>query len=130
MIHDFAKIWFEFGNNDLATAKILFKNKAYETTILHCHQALEKHLKGGIVAQGGEVKKTHDLPALLQATGLEFPSSLLTAIEDLNAYYQPSRYPDTAMVSSLRFDRKTAATFLKTTEAVIKWLHYHNKPNK
>ena len=127
---DLAKIWSKFAAKDLKSAKLLFKGKAYENGILHCHQALEKQMKGVIVSQGGTMRKTHDLPALLNDTGLQFPEEVLRFVQDLNAYYQPSRYPDTALDTPLVFNRKTADRFMKLTETTIKWLRYHNKQEK
>lgn len=127
---DLIKAWSKFSAKDLKSAKILFQGKAYDTGIWHCHQALEKQLKSVMVNQGKPIHKTHDLPALLNDTGLKFPDEILRFTEDLNAYYQPSRYPDTALTNPLVFNRKTADKFIKLTETTIKWLRYHNKQEK
>ena len=116
--------WFEFAGNDLRNAEILFKNKSYEGAIWHCHQAVEKYLKGVLIEIDKLVSKTHDLPSLLVEVGFGAPKEILNFIQDLNAYYQPSRYPDTALLNPLSYDRKTANNFLKLTKIIIKWLRY------
>src|SRR3989338_8730839 len=115
--------WFEFAENDLRDAEILFKNKSYQGCIWHCHQAIEKHLKGTIASQERPIRKTHDLPALLKDSGLKLPKSILNFAEELNAYYQPARYPDTALDSPLAYKRTSANKFLKLTKETIKWLN-------
>lgn len=122
--------WFEFAEDDLKNAEILFKNKAYQGCIWHCHQALEKYLKGVLVKLGKSIRKTHDLPALLNDTDLSFPKDILKFIQELNAYYQPSRYPDTALVNPLTYNRATADKMLKLTKTLIKWLQFQTKQNK
>lgn len=122
--------WFEFGDNDLKNAEILFENKAYEGSIWHCHQALEKYFKGVIVKLDKSVRRTHDLPTLLNDTGFDFPSDILDFTHELNAYYQPSRYPDTALLNKLSYERATANRFLKMTKTIIKWLKFQIQQKK
>ena len=127
---EITKKWFEFADKDLKNAKILFKNKSYEGCIWHCHQALEKYLKGTIVESEKLLRKTHDLATLLKDTGLNFPKNILQFSEELNAYYQPSRYPDTALINPLSYKRPTADKFLKLTEITIKWLKFQLRQKK
>lgn len=115
---------------DLHNAEILFKNKSYEGAIWHCHQSMEKYLKGALSSGGKIVRKTHDLPALLTDTDFHFPREILDFTQELNAYYQPSRYPDTALINPLSYDRKTASRFLKLTNSTIKWLQYQLNHSK
>lgn len=119
-----SKKWFEFAKMDLCNAKILFRNKSYEGAVWHCHQAMEKYLKGAISSTGRDIRKTHDLPALLTDTGFHFSQEVLNFAQELNAYYQPSRYPDTALINPLSYNRKTASRFLKLTKSTIQWLQY------
>lgn len=122
--------WFEFARKDLRDAKILFKNKSYQGCIWHCHQALEKYLKGAILQLGKSVRKTHDLPTLLKDTRIKFSKNILNFVQELNAYYQPSRYPDTALVTKLSYSRKVANRLLKLTETTIRWLELQLKQKK
>lgn len=124
------KKWFDFANRDLQNAEILFKNKSYEGCVLNCHQALEKYLKGVILEMNKSIRKTHDLPTLLNDTGFNFPKEILDFVQELNAYYQPSRYPDTALIDSLSYKRLTVSNFLKLSKTTIQWLQFQTKQKK
>lgn len=124
------KKWFTFATADLRDAEILFRNKSYRGCIVHCHQAVEKYLKGVIVELGERVRKTHDLPTLLSDSGLNFPKEILDFMHELNAYYQPSRYPDTALANPLTYNRLQATKILKLTKTTIKWLQFQLKQEK
>ncbi len=127
---EISKKWFEFSAKDLKSAEILFKNRAYEGCVWHCHQTLEKYLKGVILETSRPIRKTHDLPTLLNDTGFDFPSEILGFTQELNAYYQPSRYPDTALLNKLSYKRTTANKFLKLTKTTIKWLKFQIRQKK
>lgn len=127
---EISKKWFAFADSDLKDAEILFRNKSYKGCILHCHQSLEKYLKGIIVENDKPIRKTHDLPTLLNDTGFNFPNDVLNFVEELNAHYQPSRYPDTALVNPLSYKRLTTAKLLKLTNITIKWLQFQTKQKK
>ena len=125
-----SKRWFEFAEKDVKNAKILFINKSYEGCIWHCHQAMEKFLKGVVAKSGKTIRKTHDLPTLLNDTGLDWPENILDFTEELNAYYQPVRYPDSVLAHPLKYNRKTAGNFLKLTQTTKKWLRFQTKQGK
>ena len=129
-MNNLSKKWFEFARMDFHNAEILFRGRSYEGAIWHCHQSMEKYLKGTLSSIGKTVRKTHDLPALLTDSVLHFPKEILDFVQELNAYYQPSRYPDTALINRLSYDRKTASRFLKLTKSTIQWLQYQLNHNK
>ncbi len=129
-MNNLSKKWFEFSRNDLRNAEILFKNRAYEGAIWHCHQSVEKYIKGALSSIGKAVRKTHDLPALLSDSAFRFPKEILDFVQELNAYYQPSRYPDTALINPLSYDRKTVSRLLKLTKSMIQWLQHQLNRNK
>lgn len=56
-----ANEWFEFAELDLKTAIYLLdmKPKPNEIICYHCQQSAEKFLKGYLVSEGEEIKKTH-----------------------------------------------------------------------
>lgn len=58
--------WVERGDSDLEAAKILAHQKGLENqTGFHCQQAIEKWLKAYLLKQGEELRKIHDLTALV-----------------------------------------------------------------
>ncbi|MBU2578697.1 HEPN domain-containing protein [Patescibacteria group bacterium] len=59
--------WFEKGNHDIEDAGKLCKNGGHSDTIcFHCHQAVEKYLKGYLIFNNVGPRKIHDLVILLE----------------------------------------------------------------
>jgi len=87
--------WFEFARTDLQVAELALTAGLFNQACFHAHQAVEKLLKGFILARGKRVPRTHslvDLGRLAQELG--FPQELRNKILILNGYYLPTRYPD------------------------------------
>jgi len=58
--------WVKRGDSDLEAAKLLAPEKGLENqTGFHCHQAIEKWLEAYLIKQGEELRKIHDLTALV-----------------------------------------------------------------
>lgn len=114
--------WLEFAQEDLTSARILFKGKSYETSIWHCHQALEKTLKAVIGEKRIRIRKTHDLIGLVADAKIELPKDISDFIDNLNPYYNPIRYPDAALEAKLSYSRSICQNILKMTKEVTKWL--------
>lgn len=81
---------------------------------------MEKYLKAAILEKDKIFPKIHDLPELLQITNLQFSEDIREFIQELDSYYNPSRYPDVA--PDYTYDRTTAKRFLKLTKKIIKWI--------
>jgi HEPN domain-containing protein len=72
----------------------------YEVTVFYCQQALEKLLKGAIIAFNRErPKKTHRLIELYQTLEANVPleNDLKDFLQIIAPYYFTARYPDVAM---------------------------------
>lgn len=121
------KKWFDYAKADLEAAEILTQHPksswSYQLAVLHCHQAIEKLLKTVIVKNGDEPKKIHNLLALVERSKIEMPEDRSHYIEELNPYYQPSRYPDIPFRGQvLKFDKPTALYHLKKTKELFQWI--------
>ncbi|GBE16238.1 HEPN domain protein [bacterium BMS3Abin15] len=121
------KKWFEYAKADLEGAEILAKNPkssySYQLAVLHCHQAIEKLLKTVIIANSDEPKRIHNLLALASDAKIEFSESQQLYIEELNPYYQPSRYPDLPLKGPiLKFDKKAIFYHLEKTKELFQWI--------
>ena len=98
-----AKEWFEAADRDLSDAILLGKEGGHpETICFHCHQAVEKYLKGFLVLNDQDIKdefKIHDLSRLLGYCAKFKPDlgELKDGCETLNKYYLQSRYPSYAL---------------------------------
>jgi HEPN domain-containing protein len=88
--------WFDRGDHDLETARILFVNHGFGDSIaLHIQQALEKYLKGYLVFHGKRPPKNHDLDYILHLVETISPdlSVYLELCERATKYYLENRYP-------------------------------------
>jgi HEPN domain-containing protein len=91
-----AEEWFERGKHDIEMAQLLCDKRGYIDIItLHIQQALEKYMKGLLVYNGREYKRTHDLTLLLNMIG-EFNKNLKEFSDLCNIaskFYIEDRYP-------------------------------------
>ena len=64
---DFIKQWLAKANEDLLVVNKLteFEIIATSSVCFHCQQAVEKFLKAFLIANGVEIKKTHNIEYLL-----------------------------------------------------------------
>jgi HEPN domain-containing protein len=92
--------WIDKAKSDLLNAdnNLAAQKVPYDTVCFHCQQAVEKLLKGVLVAHGYEYPITHNLFVVLEKV-LEFnPSaeSLRETLALLNPYSVEVRYPGDA----------------------------------
>lgn len=90
--------WIIKADHDLASAKVLFlyKPELKDIAIYHCHQAIEKYLKGIIIHFGLKFLKVHNLILLLDIVTEKFEiyDALRDEIDWLNTVSNHVRYPD------------------------------------
>ena len=93
-----AKKWFYIGNNEFGFACLGMEDKEdkfYAQVCFMFQQAIEKYLKGYLVAHNIKVKKVHDLGYLCKqcsAVNKEF-MDFYNDCKIVNQYYIPARYP-------------------------------------
>jgi HEPN domain-containing protein len=96
MIREEALRWFEEGENDISTAKILLEHEKYNPSAFYSQQAAEKVLKGLLLAYN-EATWGHSVLSLLRRLD-EIMDVDINEIEqcakELDRHYIPSRYPD------------------------------------
>lgn len=83
--------WFQRAENDLLNIENNLKSQRipWDTVVFHAHQAIEKFLKGLLVANGAIPQRSHDLVELLQAC-TQFAPAVLSFEQDcrlLNRLY-------------------------------------------
>lgn len=111
--------WFERGNSDLRSARLLFRGKGpADTTCFLCQQAAEKYLKGFLVYKSVKPARIHDLVALAQRC--QKKDKDFEEIEEncrlLNDYYIKPRYP---MGITIRYSGQKAREALQLVEEII-----------
>ena len=96
MIREEALRWFEEGENDISTSKILLENKKYNPSAFYSQQAAEKILKGLLLAYN-EGTWGHSVLSLLRRLNEIMDVDISEAeqcAKELDRHYIPSRYPD------------------------------------
>ncbi len=116
------KEWIIKAQNDLNAAKILYREKGpTDALCFHCHQGVEKFLKGFLVFQNIHFEKIHYLWKLAELCAtkdkkfFKFEDELKT----LDAYYIESRYPSEAQVYSREECKKVLEVAEKLTGFII-----------
>ncbi|MBU2579112.1 HEPN domain-containing protein [Patescibacteria group bacterium] len=114
--------WFTKGDHDINSAQIIFNEKGFTDTICFlCQQATEKYLKGYLVFNNINPKKTHELSELVQRCG-KIDKNILDYLEEiniLNHYYIEARYP---MDAPIFYSYEEAKQTIKITESIIKFI--------
>lgn len=92
------KEWIRFADMDVLSANHLNEiqyPKPLEIICYHCQQAAEKMLKALIIANDGELQKTHDLGLLTDILSefVTFPENVLNSADELTPYGVKIRYP-------------------------------------
>jgi HEPN domain-containing protein len=115
--------WFEFARTDLKMAELALAAGLFNQACFHAHQAVEKLLKGFILARGKRVPRTHslvDLGRLAQELG--FPKELRDKIRILDGYYLPTRYPDAIPDLSHLPNRDEAQEAISLAKEAWQWI--------
>ena len=86
--------WLRLADEDLQSARVLYKEEIWSHVCFHAQQAIEKALKS-LIETKGRVEKIHDLLELAaEATNLGFHlESYRSQFEYLNQFYTSARYP-------------------------------------
>lgn len=90
------KKWLNYAQDDLSWTESNIKEQVWYGACFTAQQAGEKALKAYLVNHEGNIKKIHDLRAILEEC-IRIDKSFEYLRNDcatLNVYYAPSRYPD------------------------------------
>ena len=112
--------WFELGNRDVESAKVLLKSNIHFSVVLfHLQQAVEKYIKGFLIHNGWKLKKIHDLETLLNIA-MEFDDKFKEYLDfgrKLTVFFYEERYPPGLIPS---YEKKELNKLLRITEKLIK----------
>jgi HEPN domain-containing protein len=110
--------WFRIGQRDLDRARRLLAFDDAEAAAFYCQQAVEKYLKGYLLARSWRLRRIHDLEALLNDAVKRDPGfeQFRESCRKMTQYYIEDRYPFT-VPSKLTKDE--VAESLAAAEAVI-----------
>lgn len=95
--------WFEISKHDTETVELLIREKGYPDIIVyHCHQAVEKILKGLILDEKQSFPFIHDIVRLNQILieKNNFYENILNEVIMLHSFYNELRYPQSKNISA------------------------------
>lgn len=92
---DYVRQWILKAGDDLIVIEKLtqFEVVANSAVCFHCQQVVEKYLKAYLIAQGIEIKKTHNIEFLLAECEEFDPDFSAIDPKDLNDFGVDIRYP-------------------------------------
>lgn len=89
------KIWLDYANENLESAKVLFASHLYNPCLQNIQQAIEKYLKVIFIENSIQLKRTHKIFELISK--LKESDILIEINEDeidlIDSIYLPSKYP-------------------------------------
>lgn len=117
-----AKKWFQIADDDLLFAKAGLKESGLaRNACFLCQQIVEKYLKGFLVQQKIQPKRTHILMDLLRECSI-FDKGFLNFEEEcdfLDQFYQPARYPNGI---PLEFKKELGIKAIQSAEKIIDFI--------
>ena len=122
---DKTKYWLDLCDDDMTTAKWLFRGKRLLHTVFFCHQIIEKALKAAIANVSAEVPpKIHDLIKLAVKGNVynKLTEKQLSFLDELNPFNIDARYPDYKEKIQKTLTDKKCEGILKETEDFLCWI--------
>ncbi len=119
--------WFYLAHEDLKFAQAGLKDGFFAHVCVLSQQAVEKTMKGCLVASGKEYPRSHDLTQLRRLMDVDWLDSHLSALKRLSEFYVPLRYPD-AIAGSLPEGlpgKKDAAEALRSAKEIVAVIEKH-----
>ncbi|MFH1653453.1 MAG: HEPN domain-containing protein, partial [Pseudomonadota bacterium] len=114
------QLWIERADYDLDTAEAMLKSARYLYVAFACQQAVEKYLKAIIQKRSGKHPPyTHNLPSLLQLSGMSLSHEQQEFLMLLTQYYINSRYVDFKQKLFEGMSREKAKDCFNKTKDII-----------
>ena len=114
----YPKDWFRIGDRELRRAQNLLRLGDLDGAGFNLQQAIEKYLKGYLLAQGWELRRIHDLETLVNEAIIYDPSfeEFRAACQQITQFYIAERYPFTV---SSELSEEEIKESLAITEGLI-----------
>ena len=117
--------WLELCDDDLLTAKMLFKTKRYLHMGFFCHMIAEKALKAVIAHKTGEVPpRIHDLDRLAFLGGIseDLSEEHLMLLDKLTPLQIEARYPEYKKRIMHTLTPTVCKQLLQQSEELLCWI--------
>ncbi|MFA4831234.1 MAG: HEPN domain-containing protein [Patescibacteria group bacterium] len=104
-------------------AKSLYQNKKYPECLFFCHLALEKILKGVVVAKTNKhAPYIHNLSRLLKLSKIPYTKKQYEILSDMNNFHLAGRYEMTKIDFRKQTTLSITAKYLNITKKFLLWL--------
>ncbi len=113
-MNDETRTWLAYAHENLASAKVLLDSELYNPCLQNIQQAVEKMLKGVLIARQEKLRKTHSIAELMVALGES--RNLVTLTED--EIDLPSKYPLGTVLPDFEPDRTLCQNCIDIAERV------------
>lgn len=117
---DQTKVWLEYADENLKSAKVLLDNRLFNPCLQNAQQAVEKLLKALLVDFVIKFKKTHSTNELVMMLAENHLDINLTEEESelLDSIYLPSKYPLGSVMPDFEPDEQVCKSCIAIAERV------------
>ena len=122
---DKVKYWLDLCDDDLITAKWVYKGERWLYMAFLCNQIAEKALKAVIAGVTNELPpKTHDLFKLAKKSNIagQLPDEHRSFLNNIARYQIEARYPEYKNQAAALLDAEKCKQMLKETEDFLCWI--------
>lgn len=122
-INEIIKYWIISAEEDLKTAKSLFRTKRYSHCLFFCHLFIEKLLKALATKKIGKpVPYGHNLLRFAEISGIKFTQRQLDELAEIMTFNIDSRYDDYKFSFYKKATREYSQKYLDKSEEIYLWL--------
>lgn len=117
-----AVLWIERASVDIASARGLLALGLSDPAAFHAQQAIEKVLKGMLVAAAQDIRRTHDIDTLATLARAHFPNLVPNPfpLNSVSQWYVTTRYPGLDEASPNPKDVEHALDGVETLIAAVR----------
>jgi HEPN domain-containing protein len=122
-INDMIKYWVRSAEENLKTAKSLFKTKRYSHCLFFCHLFIEKILKALATKNIGKpAPYGHNLLKFAEMSGIKFSKTQLDLFDEINTFNIEARYNDYKFQFYKKATKKYSQEYFEKAEKFYLWL--------
>lgn len=122
-INEMIKYWVRSAEEDLKTAKSLFKAKRYSHCLFFCHLFIEKILKALVTKKIGKpAPYGHNLLRFAEMSSLKFSTKQLDLLDEINTFNIEARYNDYKFQFYKKATKEYTQKYFEKAEKNYSWL--------
>lgn len=115
--------WRQSAHSNFEAAEILFANKKYDSCLFFCHLAIEKIMKGLVVARTERAAPyIHDLVELANLASVTVSDKRRKVFATISTFNIAGRYDSEKLQFYKMCTREYAHRYLQESKAIFLWL--------